>query len=136
MGIIYKVLDGGKHGKILSLDEFNGKWGLNSNTGIRSLEDGKSNTRDMINAYKDAATFDSDYSIFWWIYQEKNNGDIDGQWYIPAYSELVELYLILVGQSKTTTTNATQTVSVSHNINVDVYKRQGKRVLPTHDSKH
>lgn len=118
IGIIYKVLDGGKHGKILSLDEFNGKWGLDSNTGIRSLEDGKSNTRDMINAYKDAATFDSDYSIFWWIYQEKNNGDIDGQWYIPAYSELVELYLILVGQSKTTTTDATQTVSVSHNINV------------------
>ena len=43
IGIIYKVLDGGKHGKILSFDEFNGKWGLNSNTGIRSLEDGKSN---------------------------------------------------------------------------------------------
>ena len=96
VGIIYKVMDGGVHGKVISLDEFQGKWGREEEIqGVLDGNRGKENTRKVIEMVKDKKYFTSDYSIFAWIYEKnKNTGE---EWYIPAFHELNELYHILVG---------------------------------------
>lgn len=105
VGMIYSVLDGGKHGKVVSLDEYVwgedgvfGMWGTNNqvNDNARSFTDGKSNTRNMIVTHKDESSFRIGYRVFSWVY-EKNNENIDGEWYIPAAYELDELYYTLTG---------------------------------------
>lgn len=96
VGIIYKVMDGGVHGKVISLDEFRGKWGREEDIqGVSDGNDGKENTRKIIEMVKDKEYFTSDYSIFKWVYEKnRNTGE---EWYIPAFHELNELYHILVG---------------------------------------
>ena len=85
VGVIYSLSDGGNHGKVISFDEITGFCGPTeeANLGARDLFDGKSNTQAMLNAHKDKPDFQSAYSVFWWLLNEKNGGDVNGGWYIP-----------------------------------------------------
>lgn len=96
IGIVFWVDPSDKtHGKIMSLDEPEGyKWGdgnimeATNIPSIRSKSDGETATRDMINAHKDDPAFATTYAAFNYIYRTKNNGDINGRWYMPALHEL------------------------------------------------
>lgn len=100
VGIVYWIdpTSNGKHGRVVGLKEITGRWGVYGKdespdvTGIRSFDDGKTATRNLIAARKDATNFTTDYFIFNWIYQTMNNGNIDGVWYLPAMAELSILY--------------------------------------------
>lgn len=109
IGVIYKVTDGGEHGMILSLDMFEGAWShvVTVNKDAQEDEDGRINTEVMIRTRKDEPDFATNYPAFHWIYQEKNQGKIDGDWYIPAYDELLELYLVVTGSQKVGVHNIT-----------------------------
>ena len=100
IGIIYKLTDGGLHGKVISLnDTAIVKWSYNDRVfeGARDMHDGKVNTRYMIEQCMDKNDFEEMCTPFWWVHTQKNNGDINGPWYIPSYYELEELYYILTG---------------------------------------
>lgn len=127
VGMIYLLLEGGKHGKVVSLDEFvwgddaiYGTWGKSNqgNEGARSFTDGKSNTRYMIETYKDESNFMSNYRVFSWV-SEKNGEDLNGAWYIPAAFELDELYYILTGNLYTLPVDVN--ISTSSYLNPVVY---------------
>ena len=81
----------------MSLDEFKCSWGPEgvdesaSVTGIRSSDDGATATKNLITLRKDAPDFATKYAAFNWIYQTKNNGNIDGAWYMPAVNEILVL---------------------------------------------
>ena len=99
-GIVYWLdpASNGKHGRVVGLKETTGRWGVYGKdespdvTGIRSFTDGKTATRNLIAARKDATNFTTDYFIFNWIYQTMNSGIVDGVWYLPAMDELSVLY--------------------------------------------
>ena len=104
IGIIYKTTDGGNHGKVISFDQFEATWGPTTevnNPAARSYDNGKSNTRNLIQAHRERADFALEYPAFDWVYNEKNQGNLEGGWYIPAYYELMELFYILAGSSYT-----------------------------------
>lgn len=97
VGIIYKVTDGGVHGKVMSLDEFRGKWGEDGKRWEGMSDDnGKKNTQEIIKTMRDKDNFTRDYALFAWL-NEKNGGQLEGEWYIPAFHELNELYHIVAG---------------------------------------
>lgn len=96
IGIVFWVNPTDKtHGKIIALDEVKDLlWG-NPNViesdaiqGISSQTDGATATKNMINAHKDDPDFSSVYSMFNYVYQTKNKGDINGRWYVPSLHEL------------------------------------------------
>ena len=91
-GVVFEVWDGGRHGKIVSMDKTQTQWdtrvkvGLfNGNGGVctnaDSETDGKANT-DKIMARSDRDYFPA----FTWC---RAKGD---SWYLPAKSELMEIY--------------------------------------------
>ena len=99
VGIIYKLTDGGRHGKVVSLDQGpNTTWGESNQTnpGARDMWDGKKNTRHMIETYRDAGNFETAYGAFARVYA-KNGGNLDGDWYLPSFYELMEMYFIMTG---------------------------------------
>lgn len=90
-GVVFEVRDGGRHGKIVSLDGTQTQWDtrvkfrlFNRNgvcTNADSETDGKANTDKII------ARSDRDYfPAFTWC---RAKGD---SWYLPAKSELMEIY--------------------------------------------
>ena len=98
IGIIYKVTHGGEHGLIMSLDMFEGEWGVpDVLEKVQSETDGKNNTLSVIHNHKDAPDFAEKYPIFHWIYNTKNSNNPDGEWYLPSYQELQELYFAATG---------------------------------------
>lgn len=95
-GVVFDVWDGGRHGKIISLDETNAAWdsrvGYDKNNGISvrgprthavSVNDGKANT-DKIMSRSDRQYFPA----FAWC---RAMGD---DWYLPARDELQAIYNI------------------------------------------
>ena len=121
IGIIYKLTHGGEHGKVISLDQVSHVWGPTSDVNIsvaRSLDNGKSNTRAMINTYRERSDFNSTYPAFAWIYNEKNGGDINGEWYIPSFYELNEMHHLLTGNAYSipTTDPPNSTPGITYNI--------------------
>lgn len=116
IGIVFWVNPLDKtHGKIMSLDEPEGlKWGKpnfsevgeNHITSLSSYDDGEEATRDMIKFHKNVLNediyFATVYSIFHYVYQTKNNGDINGRWYIPALHELQHLLCARKGSAPKT----------------------------------
>ncbi|MDR2130358.1 MAG: BACON domain-containing protein [Odoribacteraceae bacterium] len=99
VGIVYKVSDGGQHGAIVSLDQLTATaWGLDTDTHETDFSDGKINTREIIVTHRDDPTFTTTYPAFAWVH-EKNKSDLDGEWYIPSFWEVVEMYNLLVGNS-------------------------------------
>lgn len=99
IGVIYKLSNGGKNGMAISLDQMNCFWGVRgvSHTNARDKDNGKLNTRNIIDAHKNDADFASKYPAFNWVYSTKNGGDMDGKWYIPGYNQLMEMYYVLSG---------------------------------------
>ncbi|MDR0766053.1 MAG: hypothetical protein LBF09_03830 [Odoribacteraceae bacterium] len=97
VGIIYKVIDGGEHGMILSLDQLDVvPWGPVTDTHETGPLDGKANTRAIIAARAGSPTFATDYPAFAWVH-EKNGNQLDGEWYIPSIWELIEMYNFIIG---------------------------------------
>ncbi len=88
-GVVFEVWDGGKHGKIVSLDETRAAWDsrvdYDSDNGTRtyadSESDGKANT-DKIMARADRQYFDA----FEWCRAKGSS------WYLPAKDELRQIY--------------------------------------------
>lgn len=98
-------------GKIVSLNEGEGRWGASSKdesidvTGIRSADDGATATKNLITARLSSSSFATDYYAFNWIYATKNGNKVDGGWYMPAKNELLALYAAWNGSSSTTADN-------------------------------
>lgn len=104
IGIVYEISNGGKNGKVVSLKEKQARWGDNAKDEladgvalIRDVDNGKQATINLITKRKNAGNFTSDYAIFYWLYNEMNSANIDGQWYIPSKNELKGLYAGMSG---------------------------------------
>ncbi len=95
-GVVFQVWDGGRHGKIISLDETKAPWdsrvewdhdkyefveGTGTRTYADSESDGKANT-DKIMARSDSEYFDA----FEWCRAKGSS------WYLPAKDELKQIY--------------------------------------------
>ena len=95
-GVVFEVWDGGRHGKIVSLDETQAAWdsrvewdydkgefveGTGTRTYADSESDGKANT-DKIMARSDSQYFDA----FEWCRAKGSS------WYLPARDELKQIY--------------------------------------------
>ncbi len=86
-GVVFEVSDGGRHGKIVSLDETETYWctssqyGKNITTGASSDSNGKSNT-DKILSRSDR----DEYPAFMWCRNKGSN------WYLPSKEELLTMY--------------------------------------------
>jgi hypothetical protein len=100
-GIVFWVKPGsfGTQGKVVGLGETDiSKWGVDNDeqaagvTGIRSLTDGATATKNMIAKYKSSPTFSTDYPAFYYIYNTVNTGNENGVWYLPAQDELKMLF--------------------------------------------
>jgi outer membrane murein-binding lipoprotein Lpp len=94
IGVVYEVTDGGRHGKIVSLDEANVRWSTEYvKTGATNTEDGLANMATMAQYIADW----SSYPAFAWVHN-KNGGTASyasgakGVWYLPALDELGVLY--------------------------------------------
>ena len=96
IGIVIETRNGGKNGKVISLDETREvKWGnpavdeqAAGVVGIRDINDGQAGTRNLIAKRKDEPNFATTYGAFNWIHQTKNKGDVNGIWYMPSINEL------------------------------------------------
>ena len=86
-GVVFEVWDGGRHGKIVSLDETQAEWdsraidGNSPRTYADSKSDGKANT-DKIMSRSDSQYFDA----FEWCRAKGSS------WYLPAHNELQKIY--------------------------------------------
>lgn len=90
-GVVFEVWDGGRHGKIVSMDTIQTQWdtrvklGLFNRKGVSTNAD--SETDGKANTDKIMARSDRDYlPAFTWC---RAKGD---SWYLPAKSELMEIY--------------------------------------------
>lgn len=117
LGVVFETSNGGKNGKIVDLDYIQRyapvpgnptapiRWGdptADENAagvgGIRDINDGYNGTRNLIIMYKDQGSKLADtYCIFNWIYLTKNNGNVNGMWYLPAVNEMVTIRGLRVG---------------------------------------
>lgn len=116
LGVVFETSNDGKNGKIVDLDYIQRyapvpgnamapiRWGdstVDENAagvfGIRDMNDGYNGTRNLINKRKDQTNFVNVYCLFNWIYQTKNNGDVNGMWYLPAVNEMIKLHTQLSG---------------------------------------
>lgn len=115
LGVVFETSNGGKNGKVVDLDfvqryvyvngtQYGIKWGdptvdeyAAGVVGIRDYYDGYSGTRNLIIKRRDQPNFADTYCLFNWIYQTKNNGNVDGMWYLPAINEMFILHTQLIG---------------------------------------
>ena len=87
-GIVFQIWDGGKHGKVVSIDQAKLQWCSSKQyekeiiVGATSVRDGKINT-DKIISYGE----ENEYPATYWC---RNKGD---KWYLPAIDELTLLLL-------------------------------------------
>ena len=88
-GVVFEVWDGGRHGKIVSLDTIQTQWDTHDIFGLFNgvSTNADSETNGKANTDKIMARSDSDYfPAFTWC---RAKGD---SWYLPAKSELMEIY--------------------------------------------
>lgn len=94
IGVVYEISNGGKNGKIVSLDEKNNRWG---NDGVTTATDGANGLVNMRAIFNISPTFAS-YESFAWVHAKNNVGETysnpiaKGVWYLPARNELSVLY--------------------------------------------
>lgn len=100
-GVVFEVSEGGKHGKIVSLDEANLQWRTYEQyykymkVQANSDRDGKTNT-DVVMQRNDYA----EYPAFRWC---REQGE---EWYLPSKEELLVLYRVRGLVDKTLTQNS------------------------------
>ncbi len=100
VGIVYEVSNGGRNGKVLSLDEGNGLAWANHNgdPGADNMSSGINNMRDIAGYVNKTSYGWEDFPLFRWAHSRNNSkenyGDPDakGVWYIPARDEGELLY--------------------------------------------
>ncbi len=99
-GVVYKMSAGGAHGTVVSLDQLQCAWGPAGTTthpgATGEFRNGKAATRAIIEAHRNDADFATAYPAYYWVYL-KNGSNLDGEWYIPAYFQLVELHRTTTG---------------------------------------
>lgn len=97
-GVVFEVSEGGKHGKIVSLDEAKLQWctdkqyDIGIQVGANSDRDGKTNT-DVVMQGK----YDAEYPAFKWCRKQGK------KWYLPSKEELMVLYRVKGLVNKTLT---------------------------------
>ena len=116
IGVVWEINPGGLSGKIVDLDYIQRnanipggpqgtgnqgtgiRWGdptvdeqAAGVVGIRDMNDGELGTRNLIIMRKDQPNFADVYCLFNWIYLAKNNGNVNGMWYLPAHNELLTI---------------------------------------------
>lgn len=150
-GVVFEVRNGGRNGKIIDLNFINRyapvpdnalaplRWGdptvdehAAGVVDIRDWDDGYSATRNLIIKRKDQPDFANTYCVFNWIYLTKNNGNIDGMWYLPAVNELkkiqqlrsiINLKIEIAGGSKIESILlSSNEESASHPLFVNIYE--------------
>lgn len=113
IGVIFQITDGiGYQGKMIDLDwiqryvyvngtQYPIRWGdptvdeaAAGVSGIKDSEDGYEGTKNLIIKRKDQANFAVTYCLFNWIYQAKNNGNVNGWWYLPSPAEMRLIFLL------------------------------------------
>jgi len=110
MGVVYKISSGGTHGMIVSTTETSCAWStVYVTTGCSDLSNGMNN----MNTIKKIAGWESIYPAFKWC-NDLNTGSVTG-WYLPAQSELNDLY------TNYKTVNATTLVYGGVQISADYY---------------
>ncbi len=87
IGIVYKVTEGGLHGMIVSINEFEGEWG---DTIIVNAFDTINGLKNM-EIIKRQIDWEKKYPAFYWC-DSKNKDGISG-WYLPAKNELTEILM-------------------------------------------
>lgn len=91
VGIIYSVNEDRQSGKVVSLDEFYGQWGIEDYvTGATDDMDGMANMETI----KSITGWEELFPLFKWC-EAKSEGGLD--WYIPAKKELRQLYAGMSG---------------------------------------
>lgn len=84
MGVVYKLNDDGKSGKVVLLAEGNGKWStVEETTEANSTSDGKANTEKILT---DKSASLANYPIFE-VCKDLRTMDGNAQWYIPVAGE-------------------------------------------------
>ena len=95
IGVVYEISNGGKNGKIVSLDENLMRWGpTNTQTNATSDSDGLANMKAV---YEHNGNSFANYPVFSWV-NGKNaagityNSGTKNIWYIPSNNELWSLH--------------------------------------------
>lgn len=95
IGIVYEITNGGKNGKIISLDEVSGlQWANHTNDhGAADYTKGINNMYDIAQ-YINKTNYEwDDFPVFNWIHskndshEDYSDPDAKGVWYLPAQSE-------------------------------------------------
>lgn len=94
VGIVYEISNGGKNGKIMSLDEGMLQWGPNAQTNATSSSDGLANMKTVFEHNSNSFT---NYPIFSWVNTKNPAGTTYASgttkiWYIPSMNELFTLH--------------------------------------------
>ena len=84
-GIVYEVYDGGKHGKIVSLDEATAKWCVRALA--HRATDATSSNNGVVNLteIKNLSNWETNYPAFAWC------ASLGDGWYLPSKDELIAL---------------------------------------------
>ncbi len=100
IGIVFETSNGGRNGKIVSLDEPDNKlpWSLKetANTGATNAFNGMVNMHTITQR----SNWKTNYSVFEWVHGKNDSNtdysdpDAKGIWYLPAIDELEALYLV------------------------------------------
>lgn len=85
-GIVYEVYDGGKHGKIVSLDEATAKWCVRALA--HRATDATSSNNGVVNLteIKNLSNWETNYPAFAWC------ASLGDGWYLPSKDELMLVY--------------------------------------------
>ena len=94
VGIVYEISNGGKNGKIMSLDEGMLQWGPDSQTNTNSGSEGLVNMKKV---YEHNSNSFTNYPIFSWVNAKNATGTTYNSgskniWYIPSFDELFALH--------------------------------------------
>ncbi|MFT4168882.1 MAG: fimbrillin family protein [Dysgonomonas sp.] len=99
VGIVYTISDGGKHGKVLGLDEGTGlNWNdWAGNNGASNMTNGIPNMKAMYDITSGGGW--RPFQAYEWVHNHNNSAETysdsyaKGVWYLPAKDELSALYL-------------------------------------------
>ena len=85
-GIVFEVYDGGKHGKIVSLDEGTAKWAVRALAHRATDATSSNNGMVNLNEIKNLSNWETNYPAFAWC------ASLGDGWYLPSRDELLLIY--------------------------------------------